>query len=1161
MNSQDTHYVRFERGAKRRLSELPSHQDMMRGDVGKPHLPTRRGRGVRWLLGFFALTAAVLAIGLMALASGTWTAPLQRLANDTLMAMVPPDMAITLGDTDVRIDWPAAISVTYSDVNLSRPPGGSSVGQAIEQSGDQTIAQAGRLSVMIDPMSIVRRAPQVSGIEAEQLQLHLTQIAAMMDTGQGGSVFRLSDLGARYDDMFARIRTWAAIHLHRRAAGLQLALQQSTLLFGTADSGRRIQIEQLMAQTGGDGQATITGQLLVDGAPARLDAALSVPAGTAVGAPASFTMVLDGVPFFWRRLSTLFSNVQADHDPVAKRPLVPTRVAIEAQHFGNERIDNYLSVAFTPRDLSLKLAQDDYVPFSGTMRFDYGFGDDIVTMVNDRWRLGRSSFDMTARIRDAGLAVDDPQPGERLVIAPIEFDVIANRGRLSPADSPAQTVNFAAKAQGFYDFGQRLISATDMQIQSDQGNAYAEGQMALGGPAPIAVFAMHLDEMSTTGLQQFWPAPVARGARHWMLNNIAGGRVTQARFDIVEPLRRRDPITGERIAGETDVLLRVEGVRFDTAGDLPPVRDAVAEIRVSDQVTTIALEKGTAFLPSGRSAQATDGILVIDGTVDGGRPQAALSVNLSGEAAAIGELISYHPINAQNFFPLEPQDLSGTVDAYVTLDWILGATPQDRAPLWSVDMELTDGASTAPIEGRQISSADGTINVTPARAIIDLQARLDGVPATIAMTIPLGDKTITAQRDIALTLNDDSRARFAPGIDTILRGRTPVNLAMNDTPMRVEADLTAAELSLPWVGWSKGPGIAARATFDLLTEGASTQLTDFVLTGASFAARGNIEASSAGLVRARFGRLQLNENDDIAVDVRRNGAGYQIEVTGASFDARALLRTLRRSLNQSDGGDAGPPIELSASVDRVTGFGGQAMRDVRVNMRRNANGLTNLSITATGSSGMPLSIALEGQGAQRRVRLEAFDAGEFLRFADLYGQVRGGVLEAFLEGTGGGALGGVIRLTDFLVVNEPRLAQLVSNRSGDTQSLSEAVRRDIDTNQVAFDLAEGNVVFSDQGIDLTEGVMRGPLVGFSLQGRIIDSAGNMRLTGTFMPAYGINSLFAEIPLLGLVLGNGRDRGLIGVTFLLEGAFDKPQVSVNPLSVIAPGVFRSIFEFR
>ena len=69
------------------------------------------------------------------------------------------------------------------------------------------------------------------------------------------------------------------------------------------------------------------------------------------------------------------------------------------------------------------------------------------------------------------------------------------------------------------------------------------------------------------------------------------------------------------------------------------------------------------------------------------------------------------------------------------------------------------------------------------------------------------------------------------------------------------------------------------------------------------------------------------------------------------------------------------------------------------------------------------------------------------------------------------------------------------------------------------------------------------------------------LTGTFMPAYGLNRLFGELPVIGAILGNGRDRGLLGITFKLTGETSKPNLVINPLSIIAPGVFRQIFEFR
>ena len=56
------------------------------------------------------------------------------------------------------------------------------------------------------------------------------------------------------------------------------------------------------------------------------------------------------------------------------------------------------------------------------------------------------------------------------------------------------------------------------------------------------------------------------------------------------------------------------------------------------------------------------------------------------------------------------------------------------------------------------------------------------------------------------------------------------------------------------------------------------------------------------------------------------------------------------------------------------------------------------------------------------------------------------------------------------------------------------------------------------------------------------------------------SVFGEIPILGAILGNGHERGLIGITFRLTGSFEDPRLKVNPISIIAPGIFRSIVQF-
>ena len=71
----------------------------------------------------------------------------------------------------------------------------------------------------------------------------------------------------------------------------------------------------------------------------------------------------------------------------------------------------------------------------------------------------------------------------------------------------------------------------------------------------------------------------------------------------------------------------------------------------------------------------------------------------------------------------------------------------------------------------------------------------------------------------------------------------------------------------------------------------------------------------------------------------------------------------------------------------------------------------------------------------------------------------------------------------------------------------------------------------------------------------------MDMTGTFMPAYGLNRIFGELPLVGVILGNGRDRGLIGVTYKLRRRRQVAAPPDQPALGHGAGIFRSIFEFQ
>jgi len=257
-------------------------------------------------------------------------------------------------------------------------------------------------------------------------------------------------------------------------------------------------------------------------------------------------------------------------------------------------------------------------------------------------------------------------------------------------------------------------------------------------------------------------------------------------------------------------------------------------------------------------------------------------------------------------------------------------------------------------------------------------------------------------------------------------------------------------------------------------------------------------------------------------------------------------------------------VTVDASLDGVSGFNGETLHGVGISYSGVGSRIGNLSIKASTGSGADVSIANRDDGKGRAVSMHSADAGAILRFLDLYDHMQGGAIKLDLAGADGDPLTGRIDATNFMVVNEPRLKSIVSsapagNSNGRSQN-SES-KPDVDVSRVRFQRGYARIVKGDGYLQLSKGVLRGPQIGTTFQGTLYDREGNMDMTGTFMPAYGVNRLFGEIPLFGQILGNGRDRALIGITYRLAGDAKSPTLQVNPLSAVAPGIFRSIFEFR
>jgi hypothetical protein len=143
---------------------------------------------------------------------------------------------------------------------------------------------------------------------------------------------------------------------------------------------------------------------------------------------------------------------------------------------------------------------------------------------------------------------------------------------------------------------------------------------------------------------------------------------------------------------------------------------------------------------------------------------------------------------------------------------------------------------------------------------------------------------------------------------------------------------------------------------------------------------------------------------------------------------------------------------------------------------------------------------------------------------------------------------GRILVRDFSVKGEAALDRIAAGGPSGVQS------------GISFSGLRAEFIRQNGQLTIREGVVKGPLVGGTIEGSIDYPGNQVRMSGTFVPMYGLNNIFGQIPIVGVIIGGGSNEGLIGVTYELVGTPGQPVLRVNPISAVFPGVTRKIFEF-
>ncbi|MBB3912916.1 AsmA-like C-terminal domain-containing protein [Rhizobium fabae] len=1114
------------------LDRLPSAQAE---DPIIVHCPPPRSsmrRTAKLTSGFLGLILLIVAAIIFTVESGMFDKPLSQQAQAALNGAAGPRYRAEVGSTVIRFTSGLRLALEARDVNM------------IDQASGQHVSTTGSVRLALDPLQLFRGRIAVTDIEAEDIALDTALLPS-------GNPIKLDDL--RIDampaamerifsqfDMFDGIVTRGSTN-SVRISGIDIKLAD------TANGPLSLVVDNLVFAHAGPTSLQLSGEVALNGEVAELDVLAEKEDGHVSKVVATLKHA-DLTPFTLKRNDQ--GVIRQGLNTFADLTVSATRAGDGVSPSLAATIDVDPGLIYTDGD-----AQE---LSGGQINLVYDFTKQTLEIAKSNARFGATTLPLNGALID--LDKLDPKAGKGFGI-----DLLVSGGTAAPSGSGEQPLSFDIQATGRYMVAGREFQFPNMTVSSPLGALYGSLHVKLGDKSPEISFAGQSSQLQTTAIKQLWPFWMAPKVRTWVHGNLFGGMVTDAAISVFIPFGRLDEAAGGKglklDANQIRIGFDITGARMNVAGEIPPIRDTAAHFDLTGPVATIAIKSGMSYFPSGRSVGLGQGTFVIPSAYD--KPlMADIDLAVSGAADAIGELLTYKPIRVLQRAGFTPDDLKGHIEASVKAHFGLLSSQNPPPADWKAAMKLTDVDLAKPFSGRTISNVTGMLNGDPKRITLDAKGEIDGIPADIDLTEPVeGSSGVERQRVITATLSEDQRNKVMPGLSGIVGGNLKMVLTrIDDDRQNVQLDLTKSLLDLPWIGWSKGSGIAASAEFEISGPPDNSQIKNFRLKGDGFGATGSLNVGKTGLISADFDSIKLSSLDDFALSVKRSKGSFDVSVSGDSADARPVIARLKSGSDSDGDGDAGDTsVAVRAKLKNVIGFNDEKVGNFQAQISLRGDKLQALSFSGVTDSGEAVVSQMKDGGV---INITSGDAGAVSRFADLYQHMQGGLLNLAIRLGAQGGWDGSLDVRRFSIVNEQRLHSIVSTPVGQEQrSLNEAVKRDIDTSSQRFQRGFARVVSRDGMIGIENGVLRGDQIGATFQGVARDRNGNMDMTGTFMPAYGLNRLFAELPLIGVILGNGSDRGLIGITFKLTGKFDQPNLQINPLSIIAPGVFRQIFEFQ
>lgn len=753
------------------------------------------------------------------------------------------------------------------------------------------------------------------------------------------------------------------------------------------------------------------------------------------------------------------------------------------------------------------------------------------------------------------LAVEDVRinPGKRFD-GPIKIKSGDIRGGINLA---ARTLKLDAIKLDFGNF------QTDV-------NASVQGQEG-GGFTALNVDGVIDGSMRVDQILAFWPKDFALGARNWMVKSLQTADFSKLKVHVA--LDDND-IRNRRIEDEhLNIGFEVDDVNIRYLRKMPWLRDGAGYgVLQGNQFVThltaghvdgLEIEKGTVLIPR-LSPHGGDFTIDLEGR---------------GTITEMLRISNFEPFEYADRFGLDPDEFEGTGTARLQITRPLLEHFDPNRILYELTGDFIDVSIPAGYGKHTLNDGRLSLHANKSGAEINGPVKLGKWQTALDWHKRFEIPQVSAQYTLSGTIARDDLDNFGVGlrrhfggeIDVVLQGQGD---GFDVQAANISADFTNADVNIGSL-WGKAQGEAGLLTGRLVIDAQNNgsqgggRLENFTIKAPGLSFAGSVALSrNFQLESLDISNAYIENFIEAKLKAKPTPQGVlALDIDGKYLNITTWVDKAFRTQSSS----VTAPILMTASLETLELNENYRLGNATALFSHNGVGVEHAKLSGETKGGPFLAeikrdegqAPADGKTPQQtpqmgRVLINVPDASHAALALLGIDSIRDGVLridgQLPLSGEKRG-LSGTAILTDFTLVRAHVFAQILSLAS--LQGLADT----LSGGGMKFEVLEMDFSLEDGAFKIRNGRASGPALGLTGEGDIRVDNQTLDFNGVLVPAYTVNSLLADIPLLGDIVVGKKGEGIFALNYTVKGPFKATQVSVNPLSALTPGFLRRIFDVK